>query len=174
MTGHDCHEYSFAEALEIVSCSESTLRRKLNENGSELGATKLKRGWRIPVTTLEAMGVLTTVTGHETGHSTGHSAGHDRSETDYEITRLRVEIAELRAENQGLKRLLAESGRRWWDCSSNGPHIRRSGDAGRTVQARTGCEGETTGKPWKGPEGSSEGQARTVPAPAPAMRSDGR
>jgi hypothetical protein len=104
MTGHDCHEYSFAEALEIVSCSESTLRRKLNENGSELGATKLKRGWRIPVTTLEAMGVLTTVTGHETGHSTGH----DRSETDYEITRLRVEIAELRAENQGLKRLLAE------------------------------------------------------------------
>jgi hypothetical protein len=104
MTGHDSHEYSFTEALEIVSCSESTLRRRLNENGSKLGATRLKKGWRIPVTTLEAMGVLKPVTGHATGHLTGH----DRAESDQEMSRLRVENATLRAENEGLRRLLSE------------------------------------------------------------------
>jgi hypothetical protein len=104
MTGHESHEYSFTEALEIVSCSESTLRRKLNENGSKLGATKLKKGWRIPVETLEALGVLKTVTGQPTEQLTGH----DRSETSQEITRLRIESATLRAENEGLKQLLSE------------------------------------------------------------------
>ena len=104
MTGHESHEYSFTEALEIVSCSESTLRRKLNENGSKLGATKLKKGWRIPVETLEALGVLRTVT----GQSTEQLTGHDRAETSQEITRLRVENATLRAENEGLRQLLSE------------------------------------------------------------------
>lgn len=65
MTGHESHEYSFKEAVGIVSCSESTLRRKLNENGSKLGATKLSKGWRIPVTTLEALGVLPAVTSQQ-------------------------------------------------------------------------------------------------------------
>ena len=104
MTGHESHEYSFSEALEDVSCSESTLRRKLNENGSKLGATKLKKGWRIPVETLEALGVLRTVTGQPTEQLTGH----DRTETSQEITRLRIENATLRAENDGLRQLLSE------------------------------------------------------------------
>ena len=104
MTGHESHEYSFTEALEIVPCSESTLRRKLNENGSKLGATKLKKGWRIPVETLEALGVLKTVTSQPTEQLTGH----DRTVTSQEITRLRIENATLRAENDGLKQLLSE------------------------------------------------------------------
>ena len=104
MTGHESHEYSFTEALEVVSCSESTLRRKLNENGSKLGATKLKKGWRIPVETLEALGVLKPVTGQPTEQLTGH----DRAETSQEITRLRIVNATLRAENDGLKQLLSE------------------------------------------------------------------
>ena len=104
MTGHESHEYSFTEALEVVSCSESTLRRKLNENGSKLGATKLKKGWRIPVETLEALGVLRTVTGQPTKQLTDH----DRTETSQEITRLRIENATLRAENDGLRQLLSE------------------------------------------------------------------
>ena len=104
MTGHESHEYSFTEALEVVSCSESTLRRKLNDNGSKLGATKLKKGWRIPVETLEALGVLRTVTGQPTEQLTAHN----RAETSQEITRLRIENATLRAENEGLKQLLSE------------------------------------------------------------------
>ena len=104
MTGHESHEYSFTEALEVVSCSESTLRRKLNENGSKLGATKLKKGWRIPVETLEALGVLRTVTSQPTEQLTGH----DRTVTSQEITRLCIENATLRAENDGLKQLLSE------------------------------------------------------------------
>ena len=93
MTGHDSHEYSFDEALDTVSCSESTLRRKLNENDSKLGTTKLKKGWRIPVETLEAMDIIETVT---------------IQSTEQEITRLRIENATLRAENTGLRQLLSE------------------------------------------------------------------
>ena len=104
MTGHESHEYSFTEALEVVSCSESTLRRKLNENGSKLGATKLKKGWRIPVETLEALGVLRSVT----SQPTEQLSGHGRTVTSQEITRLRIENATLRAENDGLKQLLSE------------------------------------------------------------------
>ena len=104
MTGHESHEYSFSETLEVVSCSESTLRRKLNENGSKLGATKLKKGWRIPVETLEALGVLNPVTGQQTERMTGHA----QAETSQEITRLRIENATLRAENEGLRQLLSE------------------------------------------------------------------
>ncbi|NMN02799.1 bZIP transcription factor, partial [Bifidobacterium panos] len=101
------HEYSFSQALELVDCSESTLRRKLNEQGSSLGATKLKRGWRIPVTTLEALGVLKTVTGHVTGHDRSDETITQTDGLQAENTRLRIEIATLRAENDGLKKLLA-------------------------------------------------------------------
>ncbi|WP_369343276.1 hypothetical protein [Bifidobacterium fermentum] len=87
-----------------MSCSESTLRRKLNDNGSRLGATKLKKGWRIPVETLEALDVLKTVTGQPAEQLTVH----DRSETGQEITRLRIENEGLRKENEGLKQLLSE------------------------------------------------------------------
>lgn len=104
MTGHESHEYSFAEALKIVSCSESTLRRKLNENGSKLGATKLKRGWKIPVETLEALGVLKTVT----GQSPESITVSDQSRSNQEVIQLRIENASLRAENEGLRRLLSE------------------------------------------------------------------
>lgn len=104
MNGHESHEYSFVEVLEVVSCFESTLRRKLNENGLKLGATKLRKGWRIPVETLEALGVLRTVTGQLIEYLTGH----DRAETSQEITRLRIENTTLRAKNEGLKQLLSE------------------------------------------------------------------
>lgn len=104
MTDHESHEYTFKEALEIVSCSESTLRRKLNKDGSKLGATRLKKGWRIPIETLEALGVIRTVNSHPNDHMNGH----DRSETSQETTRLRIENASLRAENDGLKQLLSE------------------------------------------------------------------
>ena len=76
MTGHDL---SFSEALKMVDCSESTLRRKLREHGSELGATKLARGWRIPVETLEALGGVSTVTGQGDTPLTGRDRSPDRS-----------------------------------------------------------------------------------------------
>lgn len=62
MTGHESYECSLTEALEVVFCSASTLCRKLNENGSKLGVTKLKKSWRIPVETLETLGALKAVT----------------------------------------------------------------------------------------------------------------
>lgn len=94
--------------MKIVNCSESTLRRKLKEDGISLGATHLKNGWQIPQTTLEALGVVETV-------MTGQITGHDRSNQTNEISRikeentqLRIENATLRAENDGLRQVLAE------------------------------------------------------------------
>lgn len=55
------YNYTFAEAVRISNCSESTLRRKLKAEGRKLGATYNGRSWQIPVTTLEALGVLDTV-----------------------------------------------------------------------------------------------------------------
>lgn len=104
MTGHDRKEFSFTEAARIVSVSESTLRRKLNESGSKLGATKLKRGWRIPIETLEALDVLPVVTGQEKTSMTGHNM----SDLEQEISQLRIENARLRAQNEGLHLLLNE------------------------------------------------------------------
>ena len=113
MTGG--HEYSFSEALKMVDCSESTLRRKLREHGSELGAIKLKKGWRIPVETLEALGVVSTVTGQGDTPLTGHDRSFDRSpdsqelvELRDEVTRLKVDNAALRERVSGLEALLSE------------------------------------------------------------------
>lgn len=115
MTGHD---YTFSEALEVVSCSESTLRRKLREHGSELGATKLKKGWRIPVETLEALGVMGTVTGQGDTPLTGRDRSGDRSPDTQELAELRDEVSRLRVNNaalrervSGLEALLSERGR---------------------------------------------------------------
>ena len=112
MTGG--HEYSFSEALKMVDCSESTLRRKLREDGSRLGATKLRRGWRIPVETLEALGVMGTVTGQGDDSLTGHDRSPDSrelAELRDEVSRLRVDNAQLRERVSGLEALLAERGR---------------------------------------------------------------
>ena len=113
MTGG--HDYSFSEALEVADCSESTLRRKLKEHGSELGATKLKRGWRIPVETLEALGVVSTVTGQGDDSLTGHDRSGDRSPDSQELAELRDEVSRLRVDNatlrervSGLEALLSE------------------------------------------------------------------
>lgn len=97
----------------MVNCSPSTLRRKLNENGVKLGATKLKRGWIIPHTTLEALGVVTMVGSVNSSHDQSRTVQNDPVDTSLEElrtenTRLRVENATLRAENDGLKQLLAE------------------------------------------------------------------
>ena len=113
MTSHD---YSFSEALQVVSCSESTLRRKLKEDGSRLGATKLKRGWRIPVTTLEALGVLPSVSTDDGSSVTGRDRSDDRSPNSadalsQEVARLRTENAMLRERVSGLEALLEERGR---------------------------------------------------------------
>ena len=104
MASHAQKEYSWTEAVEIVSCSPSTLRRKLNQDGVRLGATKLKRGWRIPVTTLEALGVLNVV------NSSDEQSGTVREQSSLreENTRLRIENATLRTQNDGLRQLLAE------------------------------------------------------------------
>lgn len=124
MTGHD---YTFSEALKISNCSESTLRRKLQNDGSRLGATKLARGWRIPIETLESLGVVSNVTGQDDDKMTGH----DRSQSSEELNSLRNEVERLRTDNAvlrerlaGLESLLAERGkviallearpRHWW------------------------------------------------------------
>ena len=96
MTTREQKNYSYTQAMEIVSCSESTLRRKLLKDGIKLGATKLKRGWIIPHTTLEALGVLPVV-----------NTPNEESQlvtTRQENTRLRIENATLRAENEGLRK----------------------------------------------------------------------
>jgi len=56
----DTQILSLKEAEKIVKCSRITLIRHLNKNGSDLGATKLEKGkgWKIPITTLEALGLL--------------------------------------------------------------------------------------------------------------------
>lgn len=100
MTTREQKNYSYTQAVEIVSCSESTLRRKLLKDGTKLGATKLKRGWVIPHTTLEALGVLPVV-----------NTPDEESQlvtTRQENTRLRIENEGLRKENEGLKQLLSE------------------------------------------------------------------
>lgn len=100
MTTREQKNYSYTQAMEIVSCSESTLRRKLLKDGIKLGATKLKRGWIIPHTTLEALGVLPVV-----------NTPNEESQlvtTRQENTRLRIENEGLRKENEGLKQLLSE------------------------------------------------------------------
>lgn len=61
MEGTPAYNYTFAEAVRIANCSESTLRRKLKAEGRKLGAIYNGRSWQIPVTTLEALGVLDTV-----------------------------------------------------------------------------------------------------------------
>jgi regulator of replication initiation timing len=43
-----------------------------------------------------------------TGQPTEQLTAHNRAETSQEITRLRIENATLRAENEGLKQLLSE------------------------------------------------------------------
>lgn len=102
----------------MVDCSESTLRRKLREHGSELGATKLARGWRIPVETLEALGVVSTVTGQGDTPLTGRDRSPDRSRDTQELAELRDEVSRLRVDNaqlrervSGLEALLEERGR---------------------------------------------------------------
>ena len=98
MTTREQKNYSYTQAVEIVSCSESTLRRKLLKDGMKLGATKLKRGWIIPHTTLEAMGVLPVV-----------NTPDEESQlvtTRQENTRLRIENEGLRKENDELKKEL--------------------------------------------------------------------
>ncbi|MCI1832286.1 MAG: hypothetical protein LKI77_05015 [Bifidobacterium sp.] len=100
MTTREQKNYSYTQAVEIVSCSESTLRRKLLKDGVALGATKLKRGWVIPHTTLEALGVLPVVnTPVEESRLV---------ELRQENSRLRIDNEGLRKENDGLKQLLAE------------------------------------------------------------------
>lgn len=124
MTGH---EYTFTEALEISNCSESTLRRKLRREGSKLGATKLQRGWRIPIETLEALGVVSNVTSQDSVSLTNHDQSQSSQEIDSlrnEIDRLRTDNAILRERLAGLESLLAERGkviallearpRHWW------------------------------------------------------------
>lgn len=102
----------------MADCSASTLRRRLLKDGIRLGATKLKRGWVIPHTTLEALGVLKTVSvpSDQSVTSCDQSVeGADRhrlktrvSELERECTRLRVENAGLRERADGLERVLAE------------------------------------------------------------------
>ena len=102
----------------MVDCSESTLRRKLREHGSELGATKLARGWRIPVETLEALGVVSTVTGQGDTPLTGRDRSPDRSPDTQELAELRDYVSRLMVDNSqhrehvsGLQALLEERGR---------------------------------------------------------------
>lgn len=114
-TSHDqsneVHEYGYSEALKVITVSESTFRRRLKKDGARLGATKLARGWRIPVTTLEALGVLDKrKTGDQSDDMsvTGRDSSGDLSELHDQVVQLQVDNARLRAEVNGLRQVLAE------------------------------------------------------------------
>lgn len=93
------HDYSFAEAIKVVNCSESTLRRKLQNEGLKLGATKGGKGWSIPVTVLEAMGVVDTVAPADTSQVTPVDTS--------QVSEMKVRIATLEERCRGQDRLLA-------------------------------------------------------------------
>ena len=146
---NEVHEYSFSEALNIVSVSASTLRRRLEKDGSRLGATKLKRGWRIPVTTLEAMGVLDSVKASDTSSDKSvksHDESSELSSLRDEVNQLKVDNASLRAQLKGLQDLLDErearladkdkamalieaatpERRHWWQRLFDGDQVKKS------------------------------------------------
>lgn len=93
------HEYSFAEAMKVVNCSESTLRRKLQNEGIKIGATKGKRGWVIPITVLEAMGLVDTVKPSDTSQTTPTDTS--------KMNEMEVRIATLEERCKGQDMLLA-------------------------------------------------------------------
>jgi septal ring factor EnvC (AmiA/AmiB activator) len=93
------HSYSFAEAMKVVNCSESTLRRKLQNEGMKIGATKGKKGWSIPVTVLEALGVVDTVTPDGTSQMTPTDTS--------QVNDMKVRIATLEERCKGQDRLLS-------------------------------------------------------------------
>lgn len=93
------HRYSFAEAMKVVNCSESTLRRKLQNEGLKLGATKGRRGWDIPVTVLEAMGLVDTVKPADTSQVTPTDTSR--------MNEMKVRIATLEERCKGQDLLLA-------------------------------------------------------------------
>lgn len=93
------HSYSFAEAMKVVNCSESTLRRKLQNEGLKLGATKGRRGWDIPVTVLEAMGLVDTVKPSDTSQMTPTDTS--------KMNEMKIRIATLEERCKGQDLLLA-------------------------------------------------------------------
>jgi hypothetical protein len=93
------HNYSFAEAMKVVNCSESTLRRKLQSEGLKLGATKGKKGWVIPITVLEAMGLIDTVKPYDTSQMTPTDTS--------KMNEMKVRIATLEERCKGQDMLLA-------------------------------------------------------------------
>jgi hypothetical protein len=93
------HSYSFAEAMKVVNCSESTLRRKLQNEGIKIGATKGKRGWVIPITVLEAMGLIDTVKPSDTSQMTPTDTS--------QMNEMKVRIATLEERCKGQDMLLA-------------------------------------------------------------------
>lgn len=92
------HNYSFAESMRVVNCSESTLRRKLQNEGLKLGATKGKKSWVIPITVLEAMGLIDTVKPSDTSQMTP-------SDTS-QMNEMKVRIATLEERCKGQDMLL--------------------------------------------------------------------
>lgn len=93
------HNYSFAEAMKVVNCSESTLRRKLQNEGLKLGATKGKKGWVIPITVLEAMGLIDTVKPSDTFRMTPTDTS--------KMNEMKVRIATLEERCKGQDTLLS-------------------------------------------------------------------
>lgn len=85
--------------MKVVNCSESTLRRKLQNEGLRLGATKGRRGWDIPVTVLEAMGLVDTVRPADTSQVTPIDTSR--------MNEMKVRIATLEERCKGQDMLLA-------------------------------------------------------------------